>query len=947
MHHGGHGRHLGSSLSRRPGAAGLSALPSGSCPGFLSSIERPMARKKLYLVDGSTLIFRAFFAIRHLSNSKGLPTNAVYGFTSMLRKLIRDEQPDYLAVVFDRSEPTFRKKLYPAYKAQRPPAPEDLVPQFSIIREVTRAFNIVALELAGYEADDIIGTLAERFGRDCDTVVVSSDKDLMQLITPTVSMLDTMKNVRYGPDEVHQKMGVHPGNIIDYLALMGDKVDNIPGVPGIGKKSAAKLLNQHGSLVGVYEAIASGDPGIKGKQLQNLRENEDSALLSQELATVCLSVPIDVSLDSLAVASPDREKLATLFKDLEFKTWHREFNATEGGSDELPAAETTNAPPLERGAYALVRTEAALKQAVDTIRRAGRGAFELLRNSSHPMDSDVIGIALATEQGQAWYVPVGHTTLDAVDQLGFPKASEGLKALWDDAQCALVASHSASQYGLLRALGLTHVGIDFDPTLASYLLNADKYSHTVENIALDLLNWSLLPTQDLCGSGKSRRHLSDADLSRTMTWACDRVVAALALRPVLMDALATQGLMKLFVDVELPLARVLGDMEQEGVAVASDQLLRLSTDFGARAKVTEKACHELAGSNFSVGSPKQLSEVLFSTLALPAKKRTKTGFSTDSSVLEELRALHPLPQLVLDWRSLTKLKSTYTDQLPKLVSAKSGRIHTTYGQTVAATGRLSSLDPNLQNIPIRTADGRQIRSAFIPREGHLLVSADYSQIELRILAHLVQSEPMKQAFLDGADIHRRTASEVFGVPEEAITREERSLAKTINFGILYGMSAWRLAREQGISRPEAKAIIERYFARYPSIETWKEATVAKARETSEVRTLMGRLRRVPNIHAPNHQVRSFAERAAINTPIQGTAADIIKAAMVSIQARLLREAPEAKMILQVHDELLFDVPQAMVNDVTALVVMEMENIVTLDVPLKVNASSGLNWLEAH
>jgi DNA polymerase-1 len=907
-----------------------------------------MPKKKLYLVDGSTLIFRAYFAIRHLSNSQGFPTNAVYGFTAMVRKLIRDHAPDYLAIVFDKSSKTFRNEIYVDYKANRPPAPEDLVPQFALVREVTKAFNIVSLEMAGYEADDIIATLAHEHEGDFETVIVSSDKDLMQLITGETSMLDTMKDVHYGPEQVFEKMGVKPEHIIDYLALMGDKVDNIPGVPGIGKKSAAKLLNSYGSLDGVYEAIERAVPEIKGKQLENLINHREDAYMSQTLATAKRDVPIDVPIESLAVREPNRDTLAEFFKRLEFKTWHREFASLEesDASSEAPSQRPVTAP-IDRSVYSVLRSKGDLEAVIQRLTSEGQCALEFHRNTSHPRDTQLVGVALASYEGGAWYVPLAHTTLDALDQLSQPDAWPALSVMLGDASVDKTIPNAAAQTGIALGLGAVGMRVHLDPNLASYMLNADKYSHTLENIALDVLDWTIHQKADLLGSGKSKRQLSEVDLARTLDWACDRVTTAVALGKVQPAELNEAGLKSVYEDIELPLTHVLGEMELEGVAVDVPQLRALSVDFGQRAKALEQTCHTLADEVFSVGSPKQLGVVLFEKLGLPPKKRTKTGYSTDSSVLEELSAIHPLPANVLAWRSLTKLKSTYTDALPALVAESTGRIHTTYGQTVAATGRLSSLDPNLQNIPIRTEDGRRIRSAFVPAQGNMLLSADYSQIELRILAHLCGSEPLRAAFREGADIHRRTASEVFDVPEEQVSREQRSMAKTVNFGILYGMSAWRLAREQGISRPAAKGIIERYYSRYPEIEEWKAQTLQTARDTSEVRTLYGRLRRIPNIHSKNHQVRAFTERAAINTPIQGTAADIIKMAMLVVRHRLSSEAPEAKMVLQVHDELLFDVPSGLVPIVQDLVVQEMEKVVKLDVPLVVNASSGTTWLEAH
>ena len=900
-----------------------------------------MAAKRLYLVDASTYIFRAFFAVRSLTNADGTPVNAVYGFTSMLLKLLRDEQPDYIAVVFDKSGHTFRNDIYPDYKANRPPPPEDLVPQFSLIREVTRAFNLPAIELQSYEADDIIGTLTGlRADEDVEVVVVSSDKDLMQLVGDGCVMLDTMRNVRYGPAEVHEKVGVRPDQIIDYLALMGDSVDNIPGVPGIGKKTAAMLLAQYGSLDGVYEHIDD----IKGKRRENLEEFREQAYLSQTLATVHLEVPVDVKLEDLALVEPDRATLTAFFSRMGFKTWHREFHDADGAETAEDAAPS---PKLGRDGFRLVRTEAELQQLASILRVAPTIAFDTETTGLDPRRASLVGLSFATDTVHAWYVPVGHMTLDADPQLSKERVLEVLGPILEDPTRPKAAHNTKYDRHVLRKEGVHLRGPIFDTMLASYVADAGRYRHSLDNVALDRLNHKTITFSEVAGSGKGQVTFDQVPVATARDYACEDAQLVLALKGGLEEEMDALGVTHVFQDVEIPLESVLADMEHTGVAIDCERLADLSVELGRRAAEMEKRCHDIAGEPFNLGSTKQLAVILFERMGLKPIKKTKTGFSTDSSVLEQLADKHELPAVILAWRSVTKLKSTYADVLPTLVNPDTGRIHTSFNQAVAATGRLSSADPNLQNIPVRTEDGRRIRAAFVAPGGHVLLSADYSQIELRVLAHLSGDAAMQKAFCDGADIHRRTAAELFGAFEEMVSREQRNVAKTINFGILYGMSAFRLAREQGMPRRDAQAIIDRYFARYPGIQTWKDRTLAEALDTGRVSTMLGRIRRIPDIKSASQMARRAAERVAINTPVQGTAADIIKLAMVELHPRLTAEMPEAKMVLQVHDELVFEVPSDGVGDLASLVTEVMEGVVELDVPLVVNASWGDTWLEAH
>ena len=894
-----------------------------------------MPRKTLYLIDGSNLIFRAFFAIRSLSNAEGFPTNAVYGFTAMLLKLLKEEKPDYLAVVLDTSAKTFRNELYPDYKGHRPPVPEDLAPQFAVIREMVAAFNIVALRKDGFEADDIIATLAEQgLKKDVDTVIVSSDKDMMQLVNERIQMLDTMKNVRYRPTEVQEKMGVRPDQVVDLLALMGDTADNIPGVPGIGQKTAAQLLGEFENLDGIYAGIES----LKGKKRERLEEHKEAAYLSQELATVMRDVELDKSVDDLAVKEPDRAALTELFARLDFKTWHREFHDPTG---------TEESANLSQEGYSLVTTPNELATLKKTLEEAPVFAFDTETTGLDTLTAELVGLSFAIDAEKAWYVPVGHTGDGSEAQLDRDLVLQDLGPLLEDPNRGKAAQNGKYDLQILKRAGVEVRGLIFDSMLANYLLAPNRYRHSLDHLALDWLNHKTISYSEVVEETGKENGFAGVPLERATVYACEDAQLVMALYERMESELEENGVQPLFEHIEMPLVPVLAKMQTSGVRVNNEMLQTLSHDMGKRAQTLEAQCHELAEEEFSLGSPKQLGKILFEKLQLPAKKRTKTGYSTNSAVLEELSNLHDLPGLILEWRSLTKLKSTYTDVLPKLVHPETGRIHASFNQAVAATGRLSSADPNLQNIPIRTEDGRKIREAFIPGDGNLFLAVDYSQIELRILAHLCGDAAMRQAFIDGADIHARTATMLFGVPQEAVSREQRNIAKTVNFGILYGMSAFRLAREQGISRPQAKEIIDLYFSRYPGILSWKEATLEEGRETGRVTTLMNRIRPLPDLNSRNGMSRKAAERVAINTPVQGSAADIMKKAMIHIDQRIQSDFPDLKMILQVHDELVFEVPEDKVEAARDMVIEEMEQVVELEVPLVANAGIGDNWLKAH
>ncbi len=885
--------------------------------------------KRLYLIDGSSYIYRAYFAIRHLSNSRGFATNAVYGFINMLLKVVREHRPDHLAVVFDAKGPTFRKEIYPEYKANRAAMPEDLVPQIPIIKDVVRAFNMPALELAGYEADDIIATLAKKFaGEGMAITVVTGDKDLMQIVSERVRLLDTMKDKVSGLAEVAERFGGGPDKVVEVQALAGDSSDNVPGVPGIGEKTAVKLIGEFGSV----ENLLANLDRVKGKMQDKLREFGDQARLSKQLVTLVDTVSLDCDYDNFALSEPDREALAEIFREMEFHKLLQEFSAA------APAAPT---------AYHGVLDEAGLDALVAVLERAARFSFDTETTSLDPLRADLVGLSFAVQSGEAWYVPVGHRYLGAPEQLPADRVLERLRPLLEDPGKLKIAQNAKYDLLVLRRAGVAVRGADFDTMVASYLANPAAKSHGMDNLALELLGRKTISYSEVAGSGRNQICFSEVEVEKAVAYAAEDADVTLQLAEKLEPMVAEGGQGTLFREVEMPLVAILADMEWQGVRVDPAVLAGLSREIEEKLAALEKEIHALAGTSFNVASPKQIGEVLFEQLKLPRGKKTKTGWSTDVEVLQKLAEDHEIAARILDHRSLSKLKGTYTDALPKLIHPQTGRIHTSFNQTVTATGRLSSSEPNLQNIPIRTEEGRRIREAFIPADGNLLLSADYSQVELRILAHLAEEEVLRESFARGEDIHRRTASEIFGVFPEMVSAEQRRQAKTINFGVLYGMGAFSLGKSLGIERKQAEGFIKAYFERLPRVAAFLEEKREEARRNKYVETILGRRCAVPEIDSKNPNVRSYAERNAINYPIQGSAADIIKVAMIRIFARLRRENLNARMVLQVHDELVFDVPAAEIEQVKVLVKEEMEGAVALKVPLDVEVGVGGNWREAH
>ncbi len=886
--------------------------------------------QRLFLIDGSSYIYRAYYAIRQLTNSRGLPTNAVFGFTNMLLKVVREEAPDHLAVVFDAKGPSFRKEIYSEYKTNRAAMPDDLRPQIPFIKQVVEAFNMPALELEGYEADDIIATLAKRFAEAGMAVtVVTGDKDLMQIVSERIRLLDTMKEQVVGPAEVAERFGGGPDKVVEVQALAGDSSDNVPGVPGIGEKTARELILQFGT---VENLLANIDKVSGKKRQENLRRFGEQALLCKKLVKLVDDLPLDVDYDNFALSEPDREALTALFKELEFHKLLQEFSSDERASGE---------------GYRTVLSEAQLDELAAALKKAGRFAFDTETTSLAATRADLVGLSFAVKPGEGWYIPVGHRYLGAPEQLDRKLVLAKLRPLLAEGRLAKIAQNAKYDLLVLRRAGVEVAGLSCDTMLASYLANPAAKSHGLDSLASELLGYRTISFSEVAGTGKNQVGFEEVEVERATVYAAEDADITLRLADKLEPLLAETGQESLFREVELPLVEVLTDMEWTGVRIDSDFLKNLSVDMETRLAALEREIHDLAGRSFNVGSPKQLGEVLFEHLKLPRGKKTKTGWSTDVEVLTSLAEEHDIAARVLDYRSLAKLKSTYCDALPKLVHPETGRIHTSFNQTVTATGRLSSSDPNLQNIPVRTEEGRRIREAFIPAEGNLLLAADYSQVELRILAHMADEPALQESFAHGEDIHARTASEIFGVFLEMVTPEMRRQAKTINFGVLYGMSAFGLAKSLGIGRGEAQAYIDNYFARYPKVLEFMEAKKEQARRDLYVTTLLGRRCAVPEIASKNGAVRGFAERNAINYPIQGSAADIIKVAMVRIHKRLAQQALQARMVLQVHDELVFDVPEAELETLKALVREEMEGAATLKVPLVVDIGVGRNWCEAH
>ena len=892
--------------------------------------------KKLLLVDASSSIFRAFFAIPALTNSAGVPTNAALGFTTMLAKLLRESRPDYVAVVWDSPGPKRRKQVYAEYKATREAAPEDLRAQFPWIRRIVEAYRLAALEEPGEEADDVIAALArsgERAGLDVE--IASTDKDLMQLVSDQVTLLDTMRDRRFGPKEVEARFGVPPAQMLDLRALIGDSSDNIPGVKGIGEKGAAQLLREFGSLDAL---LANPDAIAQKRPREALRDGAEMARLSRELSRLRDDLPIAFDPDAMAMREPDRAALGELFRELDFKRLQDEIGATPPLFDDRAAL--PSAAPSAQIATRIVASSADLAALALELASAKAIALEVALEPDEAMRGELLALALATSPDEAVLVPLRGS--DGASAL------ESLRALLEAPERVFIGSDLKKVAIALLRRGVRLTGRFRDVGIAAYVANPAIASDRPDLLAKTYLGQTFAPAEDRFGRGAKRRPLDQIPDDELAAQFGAHAALDQALQPALEAELQRTEQLAVYDEIEVPLVAVLARMELAGVRIDERKLVELGQRLERELVDSTRRIYALAGQDFNIGSPKQLQQILFEKLALAPTKKTKTGFSTDESVLEELALSHELPREILAHRQLAKMKSTYVDSLPTLVHPETGRIHSTFSQTVAATGRLSSSKPNLQNIPIRTALGQEIRAAFVPAEGRVLLSADYSQIELRILAHLSQDPELVKAFSEGADIHVRTASQVFGIPEADVTPEQRARTKAINFGIIYGQSGFGLARTLGIAQSEAREQIDAYFARYPGVRTFIESAIASAKESGYARTMAGRRRYLPELRSANRPIRQAAERMAVNSVIQGTAADVIKKAMVDLDADLQAGGlPTARMILTVHDELVFEVAPGELEGLSARVLERMQNAAELSVPLVVHIGSGAHWLAAH
>ena len=854
-----------------------------------------MPHSRLFLIDAHALCYRSYYAIKNLSTSYGQATNAVYGFTSTLKKILRDYEPEYMAVCFDVGKKTRRQERYAEYKIHRPPMPEDLISQLPLIKEVVSAFNLPIFELEGFEADDVIATLATKVPKkDLEVVIVSGDKDMMQLLDDHVKIFSVHKDTVFGAKEARENFGIDPNRMTDYLGLAGDQTDNIPGVVGIGEVTARELINKFGTVENI---ISNADKIPSEKVKEKILEQKDRAVFSKELATLDKDVPIKFNMETLKVTQPDQGKLLELFRRLEFRKL----------ADELSAA--VPVPAAERVAVKTVKTAEEFRALSSKITKEGFFAFLL----DYPGEGENLffgGLAVSMGQKEICYIPA--------DKIG------GLKGIFEDAGILKITHNIKDSRKVLSREGISLKGKIFDCMLAGYLASPSQGSYEI-----DALSWNFL----------KKSVSAEADVAQ-------KTKCLFELYPLLEGELKEKSLLKLFEEIEIPLSCVLSRMEEEGVKIDEGLLGKLSKECEAKIETLHKQLYKLAGTEFNLNSPKQLSQILFEKLKLPTVKKTKTGFSTDEGVLVKLAEKHELPALILEYRQLAKLKSTYIDSLPKLVDPKTGRVHTSFNQTGTETGRLSSNNPNLQNIPIRTELGRQIRKAFTARgKGFVIISADYSQIELRILAHLSDDKNLIKAFKSGQDIHTFTAAQIFDVGEGDVTPEMRNSAKRVNFGIIYGMSAFGLSKDLGISQGEAQEFIDKYFSRYPDVKKFMDGEIKKAQKNGFVLTLMNRRRYLPEINSGNMSIRQLAERQAINTPVQGSAADLMKLAMINIQEELEKKSLASKMIITVHDELVFDVPEKEKEAMTGLIRSFMENPVSLSVPIRVTIKTGENWLD--
>ena len=891
-------------------------------------------RKKLYLIDGSSYIFRAFFGVRQqLSTSNGFPTNALYGFINMLQKVIREEKPDYLVVAFDSPDKTFRHKIYPNYKANRDAPPEELSRQFPYFEPLVKAYGLSSIRRPGFEADDIIGTLAKKGQqKGLDIVIVSGDKDMMQLISPHIYMLDTMKNKKFMDKEVAEKFGVQADKVVEVMGLMGDSSDHIPGVKGVGPKTAAELIRKFGSIESLYKRI---DEVEKKNLKEKLERDKENAFMSRELVSIDTEMDLEFNSDLMILGKIDSVKLKKMFEEFEFVSF------LEGMQDG-----TANSLEVDRSEYKTILTEKSFNDLIESLAKKKSFAFDVETTSKRPVWARLVGISFSFNDGNAFYLPLAHRYLGAPEQLEFEVVREKLKQVFEDKSIKKCGHNIKYDLIVMSNEGIALDGVDFDTMIASYLLNPSSRGHGLDALTMEYFGHKNLTYKEMTGTGSKEIGFDEVEVGRATEYAAEDSDMTWRLKGKLQPQLKDSTL-KLYKEIELPLLEVLAEIELNGVYIDRKHLTELSSKIDKKLLRLEKDIYVLADEQFNINSPKQLSVILFEKLKLPVVKKTKTGYSTDVSVLGQLALKHKLPEQVLSYRQLAKLKSTYVDALPGEIFKKTGRVHTSFNQTVAATGRLSSSNPNLQNIPIRSDMGKEIRKAFTAEEDNMLLSADYSQIELRILAHLSKDKALKRAFDKGEDVHARTAADIFGGSIGQVDEKSRRMAKAVNFGIIYGLSAFGLSRQLNISRRDAQDFIDQYFSLYSSVKDFMGNTITEARECGYTLTMFHRRRYLPDLKSDNRQVRESAERIAINSPIQGSAADLIKVAMIRLSRNLKKIKLNSKMILQVHDELLFECPVQEKKEIESLVRKEMEGAYSLSVPLVVDIGWGKNWNEAH
>ncbi|OQY01575.1 MAG: DNA polymerase I [Desulfobacteraceae bacterium 4572_130] len=889
-------------------------------------------KKTIYLIDGSAYVYRAFHAIKNLSSSKGVLTNATFGVTRIILKLIKEKQPEYAGIFFDVKGPTFRHKMYEKYKANRPPMPDDLILQIPYIKKIIKGFNIPIIEKKGFEADDLIGTYARIAEKEnFFSVMVTGDKDFMQLVTDNTVIWDPMKDKLIDKNSIYEKFNISPEQIIDMLGLAGDSADNIPGVPGVGPKTSQKLINQFKTMEKIYENIDK----LKSKKslYKKLFENKNQAFLSRDLVVIDKNVNVKQNIKDFKLKPFNRKKLAEIFKELEFKKLFHEFSQKQN---------------IKKN-YSCLTDLKHIKNLVEKLKNKKTFAIDTETTSKYPMLADLVGISFSFKENQGLYIPLAHKNTENYNQPDIKKVIKLIKPLLENPKIKKIGQNIKYDYIVLFKYGIKMQGMFFDTMIASHLLNPSRRTHSLDTIAMDLFGYKIIKYEDIAGKGKKQKKFNDIKIEKAINYASEDADITFMSYKVLEKTIAQKKLKNLMKNVEMPLIKVLAHMEMQGIKIDNKKLEKLSINFKEKLSQIKKEIFSITKQEFNINSPKQLEEILFEKLKLPADKKTKkkTGYSTDIDVLKKLAQTHELPGKILEFRSLSKLKSTYSDALQNLNNPKTKRIHTSFNQTITATGRLSSSNPNLQNIPIKSKKGRQIRQAFIPKKGAVLVSADYSQIELRILSHYAKDKILINAFKNDEDIHTRTAKEVFQVLPGFITDDLRNQAKAINFGIIYGMSAFGLSKELEISRKMAQTYITSYFSRYNGVKKFIGKTIENTEKTGGVSTILGRKRRLNEINSSNINIKKFAQRAAVNTIIQGSAADLIKLAMINMDKALRENNMNSKMLISVHDEIIFETPENEEKDLIKLTKKIMENVFTLKVPLKVNIKSGANWADAH